>query len=87
MLRGYIRLQAESHGVNLHDTNVNVLKKLSANATSTCVGYNASKLPASVRTKNKGQMANLSLLQTMAANKRIFVSLNLCFGIMNCTLC
>lgn len=53
MLRGYIRLQAESHGVNLHDTNVNVLKKLSANATSTCVGYNASKLPASVRMKNE----------------------------------
>lgn len=53
MLRGYVRLQAESHGVSLHDTNVNVPKKISANATSTRVGYNASKVPAGVRMKNE----------------------------------
>jgi len=53
MLRGYVRLQAESHGVRLYNDLQKDPKPLSANAASSRYGYRASTIPKEVRFANE----------------------------------
>ena len=48
MQRGFVRLQAESHGVRLYTTHLNEPKPVTAQATSSRLGYHGSSVPAGV---------------------------------------
>lgn len=53
MLRGYVRLQAEAHGILLYDSPASAPTPLTANATSSRTGYHAGSIPPGVAFSRK----------------------------------